>query len=92
MLFRQRTSCQNLLMGIIQDIDKGGGEIIRVEISEFKGQQYLNLRVWYLDKKTEEYKPTQKGITVRPEFYDDLKQAVLAAEPEIRQILGQSQG
>jgi len=72
---------------IIMDIDKGSGEIIRVEISEFKGQQYLNLRVWYTDKNSGEFKPTQKGITVRPELYGELKKAVeLAGEP-IQKIL-----
>ena len=74
-------------MGIIRDIDKGAGEIIRIEISEFKGQQYLNLRVWYMDKKTEEYKPTQKGITVKPELFAELKAAVLEAEGVIQDIL-----
>ena len=67
-------------MNIIKDIDKGGGEIIRIEISEFKGVTYLNLRVWYTDKETGEYKPTQKGIAVKPELYPLLKEAILKAE------------
>ncbi len=70
-------------MGTIKDIEKGGGEIIRVEVSEFKGTKYLNLRVWYTDKETGEYKPTQKGIAVKPELYQELKEAVLAAESEM---------
>jgi len=76
-------------MGIIQDIDKGSGEIIRIEISEYKGQNYLNLRVWYTDKNSGEFKPTQKGITVKPELFPQLKEAVLKAEPEIKRLLGQ---
>ena len=67
-------------MGIIKDIDKGGGEIIRVEVTEYKGAKYLNLRVWYADKETGEFKPTQKGIAIKPELYPLLKQAVLEAE------------
>lgn len=70
-------------MGVIKDIDKGGGEIVRVEVSEFRGQNYLNLRVWYTDKESGEYKPTQKGIAIRPELYGELKQAILAAEQEL---------
>lgn len=77
---------------IIRDIDKGAGEIIRVEISEFKGQQYLNLRVWYTDKNSGEFKPTQKGITVRPDLYGALKEAVLAAEGPIQEILAGKEG
>ncbi|MCR9142659.1 MAG: transcriptional coactivator p15/PC4 family protein [bacterium] len=67
-------------MGVIRDIDKGGGEIIRVEISEFRGQNYLNLRVWYTDKESGDYKPTQKGIAIRPELYPEIKAAILDAE------------
>ncbi len=74
-------------MGIIRDIDKGNGEVIRVEISEYKGAQYLNLRVWYTDKNSNELKPTQKGITVKPELYEALKEAVLAAEGPVKEIL-----
>ncbi len=75
-------------MGIISDIDKGSGEIIRVEISEYRNQKYLNLRVWYTDKNSGEYKPTQKGIAIRPELYPQLKAAILAAEKEMESLLG----
>lgn len=66
------------MSGIIKDIDKGKGEIIRVEISEFKGKKLLNLRVWYTDANGE-YKPTQKGIAIPPELYDQVKEAINAA-------------
>ena len=75
-------------MGVIRDIDKGGGEIIRVEISEFRGQNYLNLRVWYTDKESGEYKPTQKGIAIKPDLYPQIKDAILAAEQEITGLGG----
>lgn len=74
-------------MGIIKDIDKGAGEIIRVEISEYRNQKYLNIRVWYTDKNSGEYKPTQKGVTIRPELFGELKEALLLAEAEVNQLL-----
>ncbi|HMV44774.1 MAG TPA: transcriptional coactivator p15/PC4 family protein [Leptospiraceae bacterium] len=61
--------------GIIRDIDKGKGEIIRVEISEFKGKKLLNLRVWYTDANGE-YKPTQKGIAIPPDLYEQVRDAI----------------
>ncbi|TGK03173.1 transcriptional regulator [Leptospira langatensis] len=66
-------------MSVIRDIDKGKGEIIRVEISEFKGNKYLNLRIWYTDSEGE-YKPTQKGIAIPVGLYAEVKDAILAAE------------
>lgn len=74
-------------MGIIRDIDRGNGEIIRVELSEFKGKTYLNLRIWYTDKESGEYKPTQKGISLKPELYGELKEAILEVEGEIQKLL-----
>ncbi len=65
------------------DIQKGNDEIIRVEVSEFRDQKYLNIRVWYTDKNTGEYKPTQRGVAVRLELYKELKQAILAAEEQL---------
>ncbi len=73
-------------MAIIRDIEKGGGEIIRVEISEFRGKSYLNIRTWYTDRDSGEYKPTQKGVSIRPEQYDQLREAVLAAESEMKRL------
>ncbi|MCB1327197.1 MAG: transcriptional coactivator p15/PC4 family protein [Spirochaetales bacterium] len=70
-------------MAVIRDIEKGGGEVIRVEISEYKGQKYLNLRVWFTDKQSGELRPTQKGVAIRPDQYQDLKAAVLEAESQM---------
>ncbi|EOQ90012.1 transcriptional Coactivator p15 [Leptospira yanagawae serovar Saopaulo str. Sao Paulo = ATCC 700523] len=65
--------------GIIRDIDKGRGEVIRVEISEYKGQTFFNIRVWYTDPNGE-LKPTQKGIAIAPTLVSDLKEAIEEAE------------
>ncbi|EMO85198.1 transcriptional coactivator p15/PC4 family protein [Leptospira santarosai] len=70
-------------MGLIREIDKGRGEVIRVEVSEYKGIKYLNLRVWYTDKDGKK-KPTQKGIAIPPELYDEIKKAVIEAENEVK--------
>jgi hypothetical protein len=69
-------------LGVIRDIEKGRGEIIRIELSEYKGNTYLNLRVWYTDKDGE-YKPTQKGVSFTTEQYQDLKEAILEAGERI---------
>ena len=69
--------------GIVRDIPKNSNEIFRVEITEFKGSQYLNIRVWYRDKDGE-FKPTQKGIAVAPEIFPQLKDAILEAESRLQ--------
>jgi|TARA_B100001964_G_scaffold209038_1_gene242205 hypothetical protein len=37
---------------------------LKVSFSEFKGRKFLDLRKWYLDKKSNEIKPTKKGISL----------------------------
>jgi hypothetical protein len=65
--------------GIIKDIDKGRGEVLRVEISEYKGQTLFNIRIWYQDANGE-FKPTQKGVAVSPTLIGELKEALEEAE------------
>lgn len=76
-------------MAFQRDIDKGAGEVIRLEISEFKGKKLFNIRIWYTDKESGQLRPTQKGVTIRPEQFGEIKQAVLDAEAEIQDILAQ---
>jgi Transcriptional Coactivator p15 (PC4) len=43
---------------------------IRVELSEFKGKNLINIREW-ADYSGGEFKPTPKGITFSPEMYKE---------------------
>lgn len=64
--------------GLIKDLDRGRGEVLRIEVSEYKGKKNLNLRIWYTDKDGN-LKPTQKGVTISPESYEEFKEAILQA-------------
>ncbi len=65
---------------IIKDIKKNNNEIIRIEVSEFKGRDLINIRVWYqsMDSAQGEmiYKPTPKGVTLNVSEYEELKDGV----------------
>jgi len=63
---------------IIKDIERNSNEIIRVEVSEFKGRELINLRIWYQSMSDGEmtYKPTQKGVALNIEKYEELKEAI----------------
>jgi len=69
---------------IISDIQRNNNEIIRVEVSEFKGRELINMRIWYssIDQNTGDqvYKPTQKGFALNIERFDELKDAVKRLE------------
>ncbi len=76
-------------MAFQKDIDKGNGEIVRVEVSEYRGQNFLNIRIWYTDKEGN-YKPTQKGIALRPDLYPALREAIVEAETELQSVVSES--
>lgn len=64
---------------IIKDIQKNSKEIIRVEVSEFKGIKLINLRIWFqvIDESGNiAYKPSQKGVALNISHYNDLKDAI----------------
>jgi len=65
---------------IIKDIKKNNNEIIRIEVSEFKGQDLINIRIWYLSHDYNSgdavYKPTQKGVTLNISEYNELKDGI----------------
>lgn len=71
---------------IIKDIQRNNNEIIRIEISEFKGNELINLRIWYqsIDENgAVVYKPTQKGVALNISKYEELKEAVNKVEEYI---------
>jgi hypothetical protein len=65
---------------IIKDIKKNNNEIIRVEVSEFKGRDLINIRIWYqtIDSASGDliFKPTQKGVTLNVSEFEELKDGV----------------
>ncbi len=64
---------------LIKDIPKNNNEIIRIEVSEFKGKELINLRIWYQSIDgggNVVWKPTQKGIALNISQFDDLKDGI----------------
>ncbi len=74
---------------LIAKFQKNPLEEVRTEITEYKGEQYLNIRIWYdaSDNGQPEWRPSQKGITLNISLYDDLKAAILKAEKKIEKLM-----
>lgn len=69
---------------LIKDIQRNNKEIIRIEVSEFKGVELINIRIWYssIDPNTGSltYRPTQKGVALNIEHFQELKDGILRLE------------
>lgn len=61
----------------IKDIEKGQ-DLLRVELSEFKGNQYVGARIYYMDDKGD-WKPTRKGLTLSPDMMAQVRDAITEA-------------
>jgi len=71
---------------LIKDIQRNGNEIIRIEVSEFKGRELINIRIWYQTIIGGEvvYKPTQKGVTLNINEFSQLKEGIDKLEAFIK--------
>ncbi len=64
----------------IMDIARSDSERLRVTVSQYRGRTFIDLRVWY-SAEGGEYKPSGKGVTIRPNQVPEILQGLrLAAE------------
>ncbi len=57
---------------VLGEIERNQTEILRVSLENFKGRDYIDLRIYYLDENGKEWKPTKKGVTVAPDKLDQV--------------------
>ena len=69
---------------LIASFEKNSLEEVRISLTEFKGKQLIDLRVYYQPENGEEKRPTKKGITISPEKFPELKKAILALEKALQ--------
>lgn len=71
----------------IGEIKKGSSEILKVSLSEFRGQVYLDFRVWYLPDASsfsDELRPTKKGVKIHSEVIPELSKLISEAAAYMR--------
>jgi hypothetical protein len=61
----------------------GNSNKLIVSLNSFKGKRTVDIRKFYLDKKTKEFLPTRKGITLTSESYNILKNSFKDFDEEI---------
>lgn len=57
-------------------IEKNKREQIRIEATEFKGQDLVDIRVYYQDQADGEWKPSKKGIAFKMELLPEIIKAL----------------
>jgi len=67
---------------LIAEFNKNASEIIRVQLTEYDSKQLLDIRVWVQNEKGD-FIPTRKGISLKLDLIDSLKEAIDKATEEI---------
>ena len=63
---------------LVHSIQRGKRNQIRISLNEFKGREYIDLRLFFLNNTDEEeYRPTRKGVTLPTEDYGELLKGVI---------------
>lgn len=71
---------------VIASFAKNSFEEVRISLTEFKGKELIDLRVYYQpDGEEEEMRPTKKGITISSEKFPELKKGLLALEKVLQE-------
>ncbi|RQV69424.1 hypothetical protein DF024_00415 [Burkholderia cenocepacia] len=60
------------------DVHRSASERLRVQLRQYRGREFLDVRCWYLDSDGE-YRPSQKGVTLNPSQLAELVQALMIA-------------
>jgi hypothetical protein len=56
--------------------ERGIGNQVRAVWDCYRGHRFLRLAVWYLPDEGGEWKPTRKGVTIRPGELRQLQEAL----------------
>ena len=74
---------------LIDEFNKNATEVMRTQLVKYDNRDLLDVRVWVL-KDGKDYIPTRKGIALRLEQVDFLKEAIDKAAEEIKNAQGQN--
>ncbi len=76
------------LLGVV---DKNSRERIEVRAAEYQGHQYIDIRTYWKGKDDAPWRPSKKGVTLKPELVADLI-AVLKKAAEAKQKAFRARG
>jgi len=59
------------------EIQKTKTNYLRIEKREWEGNDFIDIREFFIDKETEQKIPTKKGITFNPKVAEQVSKAIL---------------
>ena len=69
---------------VVKTFSKNKFQEIRVGVTEYQGNDLIDIRTWTTRPNSDEMSPTAKGVSINVKLYPELKEAVLALEKELK--------
>ena len=69
---------------LVHSFPKNPLEEVRASLTEFKGKQYVDLRIYYRGDDGE-YHPSKKGLTIALELFPEIEEAI----QKLREAIGE---
>ncbi len=60
---------------LIYSFQKNSQEEVRVSLSEYKGHNYIDFRIYFKDEDGE-FKPTKKGLAIAPNLLPEMEKTI----------------
>lgn len=66
---------------LVGKISKNSREEIQIKKVEKGGKKYVDIRVFWFDGNSGEFRPSQKGVTVASDSFDEFKGLIDGIDP-----------
>lgn len=61
---------------LVGKIVKNSREEIHIKKVEKKGKKYVDIRVFWFDSNADEFRPSQKGVTIADESFEEFREII----------------
>ena len=61
---------------VVHSFSKGEDEEVRFGIQKYRGRYYIDVRVWFQESETLEFKPTRKGVSVSVDRFPEIRKGM----------------
>jgi len=69
---------------VVKSFGKNKFQEIRIGVSEYQGNDLIDIRTWTLPQGAQEMVPTSKGVSINVKLFPQLKEAVELLEKELK--------
>jgi len=68
----------------VKQFPKNKFQEIKIGVTEYQGNDLIDIRTWSMRQGDDDSTPTSKGISINVKLYPELKEGVLALEKELK--------